>query len=108
MLRLCSDSSRSYPGRSVRIAVPDVWDCALHGNMQSIGQKSAKAIVGVGRRPLAIGRLETSRGSTPEVLPCRRAELEEGDVLLYELSWHVKPDRVIAHGARHKEFSSPR
>ena len=33
MLRLCSDSSRSYPGRSVRIAVPDVWGCALHGNM---------------------------------------------------------------------------
>ena len=33
MLRLCSDSSRSYPGRSVRIAVPDIWGCALHGNM---------------------------------------------------------------------------
>jgi len=60
MLRLCSDSSRSYPGRSVRIAVPDTWVCALHGNMPGIGQKSAKAIVGVGRRPLAIGRLETS------------------------------------------------
>lgn len=60
MLRLCSDSSRSYPGRSVRTAVPDAWDCALHGNMPGIGQKSAEAIVGVGRRPLAIGRLETS------------------------------------------------
>ena len=60
MLRLCSDSSRSYPGRSARTAVPDVWGCALHGNMPGIGQKSAKAIVGVGRRPLAIGRLETS------------------------------------------------
>ena len=60
MLRLCSDSSRSYPGRSVRIAVPDVRGCALHGNMPGTGQKSAKAIVGVGRRPLAIGRLETS------------------------------------------------
>ena len=45
MLRLCSDSSRSYPGRSVRIAVPDVWGCALHGNMPGIGQKSAEAIV---------------------------------------------------------------
>lgn len=41
MLRLCSDSSRSYPGRSVRIAVPDTWGCALHGNMPGIGQKSA-------------------------------------------------------------------
>jgi hypothetical protein len=37
MLRLCSDSSRSYPGRFVRIAVPDAWDCALHGNMPGRG-----------------------------------------------------------------------
>ena len=79
MLRLCSDSSRSYPGRSVRIAVPDVWDCALHGNMPGTGQKSAKAIVGVGRRPHAIGRLETSRGRTPEDLPRRRAERRIGE-----------------------------
>jgi hypothetical protein len=35
MLRLYSDSSRSYPGRSVRTAVPVAWDCALHGNMPS-------------------------------------------------------------------------
>ena len=46
MLRLCSHSSRSYPGRSVRIAAPDTWVCALHGNMPGIGQKSAEAIVG--------------------------------------------------------------
>ena len=78
MLRLCSDSSRSYPGRSVRIAVPDVWGCALHGNMPGIGQKSAKAIVGVGRRPLAIGRLETSPVSR-EDLPRRRAERRIGE-----------------------------
>ena len=77
MLRLCSDSSRSYPGRSVRIAVPDVWGCALHGNMPGIGQKSAKAIVGVGRRPLAIGRLDTSPVSR-EDLPRRRAERRMG------------------------------
>ena len=79
MLRLCSDSSRSYPGRSVRTAVPVAWNCALHGNMPGIGQKSAKAIVGAGRRPHAIGRLETSRGSTPEVLPRRRAERRIGE-----------------------------
>jgi len=59
-------------------AVPDVWDCALYGNMPGIGQKSAKAIVGVGRRPLAIGRLETSRVS-PEALPRRRAERRIGE-----------------------------
>jgi len=69
MLRLCSDSSRSYPGRSVRIAVSDVWDCALYGNIPSTGQKSAKAIVGVGRRPHAIGRLETSREEPRKTYP---------------------------------------
>ena len=78
MLRLCSDSSRSYPGRSVRTSVPDTWGCALHGNMPSTGQKSAEAIVGVGRRPLAIGRLETSPVSR-EDLPRRRAERRIGE-----------------------------
>ena len=33
MLRLCSDSSRSYPGRSVRLAVASCGS-ALYGNMQ--------------------------------------------------------------------------
>ena len=33
MLRLCSDSSRSYPGRSVRLAVAPCGS-ALYGNMQ--------------------------------------------------------------------------
>lgn len=78
MLRLCSDSSRSYPGRSVRVAAPESWVCALHGNMPSTGQKSAEAIVGVGRRPHAIGRLETSPVSR-EALPRRRAERRIGE-----------------------------
>jgi len=77
MLRLCSDSSRSYPGRSVRIAVPDIWGCALHGNMPGIGQKSAEAIVGAGRRFQAIKRLETSPVNR-EALPRRRAERRKG------------------------------
>ena len=34
MLRLCSDSSRSYPGRPVRLAVSRKRICVLHGNMQ--------------------------------------------------------------------------
>lgn len=38
MLRLCSDSSRSYPGRSVRIAVPDIWGCALHEKTRDTSQ----------------------------------------------------------------------
>ncbi|MDD5107870.1 MAG: hypothetical protein PHC49_19920, partial [Desulfuromonadaceae bacterium] len=63
-------------------------------------QKSAEAIVDRTPPLMAVWWLKTSRGRTPEALPCRRAELEERDVILYELSWHVKPDRVIAHGAR--------
>jgi len=29
--------------------------------------------------------LDASRGKTPEVLPCQRAELKEGDVIPYVL-----------------------
>ena len=77
MLRLCSDSSRSYPGRSVWIAVPDTWDCALHGNMPSDLTEVSKSHSRRGRRPLAIGRLETSPVSR-EDLPRRRAERRMG------------------------------
>jgi hypothetical protein len=79
MLRLCSDSSRSYPGRSVRIAVPVTWGCALHGNMPSDRAEVSRSHSRRGRRPHAIGRLETSRGSTPEALPRRRAERGTGE-----------------------------
>jgi len=58
MLRLCSDSSRSYPGRSAPLCVSQEKRGTI--KVAVMGQKSAKAIVGVGRRPLAIGRLETS------------------------------------------------
>lgn len=61
MLRLCSDSSRSYPGRSVRIAVPDTWGCALHGNMPSTGQKSAEAIVGADAVPMRLDGWKQAR-----------------------------------------------
>ena len=64
-----------------------------------MGQKSAEAIVGkdvtthgsvvAGNKP---GIVTDSR----EDLPCRRAELEEGDVILYELPMHNEPDRVSA------------
>ena len=77
MLRLCSDSSRSYPGRSAPLCISQERRGAV--KVAVMEQKSAEAIVGVGRRPLAIGRLETSRGSTPEVLPRRRAERRIGE-----------------------------
>ena len=77
MLRLCSDSSRSYPGRSAPLCISQERRGAV--KVAVMEQKSAKAIVGVGRRSLAIGRLETSRGSTPEALPRRRAERRIGE-----------------------------
>jgi hypothetical protein len=65
-------------------------------------QKSAEAIVGkdsttyagvvAGNKP---GIVTESR----EDLPCRRAELEEWDVILYELPMHNEPDRVSAWSA---------
>jgi hypothetical protein len=69
MLRLCSHSSRSYPGRSVRIAAPDTWVCALHGNMSGIGQKSAEAIVGVGRCRQRYGNWKQARQSPGSLTP---------------------------------------
>ena len=67
-----------------------------------MGQKSAEAIVGkdvtthdgvvAGNKP---GIVTDSR----EDLPCRRAELEEGDVILYELPMYIEPDRVSARSA---------
>jgi hypothetical protein len=76
MLRLCSDSSRSYPGRSAPLCVSQEKRGTV--KVAVMEQKSAKAIVGVGRRPHAIGRLETSRVS-PEALPRRRAERRIGE-----------------------------
>jgi hypothetical protein len=76
MLRLCSDSSRSYPGRSAPLCISQERRGTV--KVAVMEQKSAKAIVGVGRRPHAIGRLETSPVSR-EDLPRRRAERRIGE-----------------------------
>jgi hypothetical protein len=76
MLRLCSDSSRSYPGRSAPLRISQERRGTV--KVAVMEQKSAKAIVGVGRRPHAIGRLETSPVSR-EDLPRRRAERRIGE-----------------------------
>jgi hypothetical protein len=41
-------------------------------------QESAEAIVGVGRRPLAIGRLETSPGESGKPYPAEGPNEEKG------------------------------
>ena len=75
-----------------------------------MGQKSAEAIVdkdSTTHGGVAAGNKPGIVTDSREDLPCRRAELEEGDVILYELPMHIKPDRVSAWSAS-KEFSSPR
>ncbi len=69
MPRLCSESSRSYPGRPVRHAVNLT---ALYAATHRVtGQESAEVIVGVG---------ETSRDEIDaEDSPHRRTELRAGE-----------------------------
>ena len=72
-------------------------------------QKSAEVVIGkdvtihggvvAGNKP---GIVTDSR----EDLPCQRTELEEGDVIPYELPQHIKPDRAHAWSASW-ESSSP-
>ncbi len=58
MPRLCSESSRSYPGRSAWHAAQ--WAAPVAATQPVIRQKSAEVIVGEGRRFLVADRLETS------------------------------------------------
>ena len=87
MLRLCSHSSRSYPGRSVRLAVSRKRCCVLYGNMQddragvSRGHNRRDAIPVDGMAGNKPGEDERKPGS----LTRRRAEHREGKDL-YELS----------------------
>ncbi len=56
-----------------------------------MGQKSAEAIVDRTPPLMAVWWLETSRHREPEALPCRRAELKEGDVIPYKLHIALNP-----------------
>ena len=70
MLRLCSDSSRSYPGRPVWRAVPRKRISILHGNMR--GDQT-----GVSRGHSRCGNKPGETDSKPGSLTRRRAEHEE-------------------------------
>lgn len=107
MLRLCSDSSRSYPGRSAPHALRRMKSAAIGNGCRDEAEVSRSHSRQGLHHSWRCGGWKRAR-LAGMVSPCRRAELEERDVLLYELSWHVKPDRVIVHVARHKESSSPR
>jgi len=65
-----------------------------------MGQKSAKAIVGDGRRFQAIKRLETSPGESGKPYPAEGPNEEEGR-RLNELVRHIEPEWGSARAARH-------
>ena len=68
MLRLCSESSRSYPGRPVRHAVRILTapDAATY---RVIGQESAEVMLGAG---------ETSRTKVRRTHPAEGLNAEQG------------------------------
>jgi hypothetical protein len=68
MLRLCSKSSRSYPGRPVRHAVR-ILTASDAATYRVIGQESAEVIVGVG---------ETSRTRVRRTHPAEGLNIEQG------------------------------
>jgi len=81
MPRLCSNSSRSYPGRPVREAALCKQGCALHGNMQG-HQTGVSRGHSRHRIPPSTGWLETSTANRKAVTvsPCRRAKQREEKV----------------------------
>ena len=70
MLRLCSDSSRSYPGRPVRRAASRKGSSILYGNVQ-------EDQAGVSRGHSRCGNKLGETDSKPGSLTRRRAEHEE-------------------------------
>jgi len=66
-----------------------------------MGQKSAEAIVDKESTTHGSVVAGNEPGCTGMDSPCRRAELEEKDVILHELPEHFYPTGYV-HGARHK------
>ena len=65
MLRLCSESSRPYPGRPVRQAAFKAAPCVA--TCRVIGQESAEVIVGAGETSSAkAGRTHPTEGPNTE------------------------------------------
>jgi hypothetical protein len=67
MPRLCSKSSRSYPGRPVRHAVLLCGTAPCAATLKVTGQESAEVIVGVGETsPVEAGRTHPTEGPNTE------------------------------------------
>ena len=98
MLRLCSHSSRSYPGRSASHA--GLFSGAASGNGYRDGAEVSKSHSRRGRCCQAMQQLETSPGESGKPYPAEGPNDEE-EVSPNELSGHNEPDRGNAHGASH-------
>ncbi len=99
MPRLCSNSSRSYPGRPARHAALCKGGCVLYGNMRDERtEESAEAIVGAGSSLVA--ELETSLAKRGWTHPTEGPNMLQGR-LPNEFPEHVESDRRSEHGARH-------
>ena len=84
MSRLHSHSSRSYPGRSAPHGVSS-RKARLPVTVVVMGQKSAEAIVDKDSTTHGGVVAGNEPGKAGMDSPCRRAELEERDVILHEL-----------------------
>ena len=87
MLRLCSKSTRFYPGRPVRHAVR-ILTASDTATYQVIGKESAGVMLGAG---------ETSRTRVRRTPPAEGLNTEQGRNL-NDFSWHEESDRRSEHG----------
>ena len=102
MPRLCSESSRSYPGRSAGHAAPLSSAVAGngHGDLAEVSRRHSRC-----RTPMMIAhRLETSReiprGNRGGLTPLKDRTLKQGRSL-NELAGHDESDQRSAHAACH-------
>ena len=89
MLRLCSDSSRSYPGRSVPHAFRKKSAVSDNGYRDGAEVSISHSRQGLHHSWRCGGWKRARLAGTDS--PCRRAELEEGDVIPYVLRIALNP-----------------
>ena len=97
MSRLCSNSSRSYPGRPARRAALCKKGCVLHGNMRDDRSGVSRSLW---CRTFLVAELETSLAKRGWTHPTEGPNMSQGR-LPNEFPEHVESDRRSEHGARH-------
>jgi hypothetical protein len=98
MSRLCSNSSRSYPGRPARRAALYKKGCVLRGNMRDdragVSRSHSRC------RKFLVAELETSLAKRGWTHPTEGPNMSQGR-LPNEFPKHVESERRSEHGARH-------